>query len=259
MIGALTFPTLKDLFGHDKVEEAIERIKMFEPPEGYYLADSGGKDSSVVLALTKMSGVNFDAHYSVTTIDPPELVRFIRKYHPETKFEYPSIPFFKRLVEKGFPMRVHRWCCAEYKETGGTGRRVMTGIRKQESLKRSGRKLVEQCLKDKSKTYVNPIIDWSTSDIWIFIRHSKTPYCPLYDEGFKRLGCVLCPMSSNRRIQAARWPKMTKAWFRAFEKYYEKNKHLPSNQRWKSVNELFNWWLSDERYRINPDQTVMFE
>jgi phosphoadenosine phosphosulfate reductase len=39
---------MKDLFGHDKVEEAIERIKMFEPPEGYYLADSGGKDSSVI-------------------------------------------------------------------------------------------------------------------------------------------------------------------------------------------------------------------
>ncbi len=47
---------MKDLFGRDKVREAIERIRMFEPVEGYYLADSGGKDSSTVLFLTKMAG-----------------------------------------------------------------------------------------------------------------------------------------------------------------------------------------------------------
>jgi phosphoadenosine phosphosulfate reductase len=76
---------LKDLFGHDKVEEAIERIKMFEPPEGYYFADSGGKDSSVVRELLLTSGCKFDAHYSVTTIDPPELIYFLRQHHSDTK------------------------------------------------------------------------------------------------------------------------------------------------------------------------------
>jgi hypothetical protein len=50
----------RDLFGqkHDKVETAIKRFKTFEPAEGYYLADSGGKDSTVVRALPVMENPN---------------------------------------------------------------------------------------------------------------------------------------------------------------------------------------------------------
>jgi phosphoadenosine phosphosulfate reductase len=65
----------------DKVAMAIERMKAFEPPEGYYLAYSGGKDSDTILALAKMAGVKFDAHYHLTTVDPPELVYHVRR-HP---------------------------------------------------------------------------------------------------------------------------------------------------------------------------------
>ena len=69
----------------DKVETAIERIKMFEPKEGYYLAFSGGKDSIVVKELMNMAGVKYDAHYNNTTVDPPELISYIRKYHNKIK------------------------------------------------------------------------------------------------------------------------------------------------------------------------------
>ena len=57
----------KDLFGtvRDKVKIAQERLKAFEPSEGYYVADSGGKDSACVLALCKMAGVRFDSHYNI--------------------------------------------------------------------------------------------------------------------------------------------------------------------------------------------------
>lgn len=62
-----------NLFGTtDKVQKAIDRLRMFEPPEGYYLAFSGGKDSQTIYHLTKMAGVKFDAHYNHTTVDPPE-------------------------------------------------------------------------------------------------------------------------------------------------------------------------------------------
>ena len=251
---------MKDLFGHDKVEEAIERLKMFEPAEGYYLADSGGKDSSVVLALSKMSNVKFDAHYNVTTIDPPELIYFIRKFHPDTKWERNEKPFLVRLLEKGFPLRTKRWCCAEYKERGGSGRRVITGIRAEESQKRAGRKMVEQCYKDSSKTYINPIIDWTYLDIWQFIREYKIPYCSLYDEGFKRIGCVMCCYNYNRDIEAERWPRMKQAFIRAFVKLYEKNKSRESYARWKNGEEMFRWWISkNSQGKGDPDQTVMFE
>lgn len=71
------------LFGvRDKVKIAIDRLQAFEPPEGYYLAFSGGKDSQCIYHLAKEAGVKFDAHYNLTTADPPELVWFIKKITP---------------------------------------------------------------------------------------------------------------------------------------------------------------------------------
>ena len=72
------------LFGtENKVELSITVLRSFEPAEGYYLAFSGGKDSVVVKALCDMAGVKYDAHYSVTSVDPPELVWFIKEYYPD--------------------------------------------------------------------------------------------------------------------------------------------------------------------------------
>ena len=129
----------RDLFGkkHDRVETAIKRFKTFEPAEGYYLADSGGKDSTAVRALARMAGVRFDSHYNVTTIDPPALVRFIREKHQETIFERPELSMRELIVRKQFPpTRIQRYCCAELKEAKGAGRVVVTGVRWAESARR---------------------------------------------------------------------------------------------------------------------------
>jgi len=243
----------------DKVAISVDRIKSFEPLDGYYLAFSGGKDSVVLKALTLMAGVKFDAHYSVTTIDPPELVRFIRSNHPDVIWERPAKPFLSRLVEKGFPLRKQRWCCSEFKEKGGHGRFVLTGIRKAESFKRSSRKMIETCFKDLSKKYLNPIFDWSDAEVWEFIRGHNIPYCSLYDEGFKRIGCVMCPMNYWRKREAERWPGFKHSFLLAFRKLYERAKERPSFQRWKSGDEVFEWWLGKNNYREGTDQGVLFE
>ena len=60
-----------NIYGADKVRVAIDRLRAFEPKEGYYLCFSGGKDSSVIKALADMAGVAYDAHYNCTGIDPP--------------------------------------------------------------------------------------------------------------------------------------------------------------------------------------------
>jgi len=248
------------LFGRiDMVQDAIELLRIHEPPEGYYGATSFGKDSITVMKLAEEAGVSVDWHYSVTTIDPPELIYFGRKYYPNVIWERPPKPFFTRMLEKGFPMRVHRWCCSEYKETGGKYRRVLTGIRREESVKRANRKAVEQCLKDPSKTYINPIINWKVGDVWEFIKSREMAYCSLYDEGFRRLGCVMCPYNRKRKKEADRWPKIKALWLNAFIKLYEKNKDRPSYQKFSSGEQMFQWWLSDKSYRGNPDQMVMFE
>jgi len=253
---------MKNLFGDNLVDEAIATLREYEPANGYYLAFSGGKDSIVLMALAEMAGVQFDAHYSVTTIDPPELVHFIRDHYPQVSFDRPEKPFLTRLVEKGFPLRWRRWCCHEYKESGGHKRVVLTGVRRAESVRRRSRKLVEACYRDLTRTYVNPIIDWQDADVWRFIRGHRLRYCTLYDEGFRRIGCILCPMNDRRWEEAQRWPGYIRAFRRAFNRLYERIKDRPSASRWRNGDEMFRWWVSPSAEvprKPVEGQTVMFE
>jgi len=242
----LTLYAIIDAIGiDDKIKVAIDRLKQYEPPEGYYLAFSGGKDSCVIKQLAIEAGVKFDAHYSVTTIDPPELVRFIRKHHPDVIFERPEVPFLKKLQTKGFPLRQKRWCCELYKENGGNGRTVITGIRWEESARRRSWDIRTET---KKKVLVNPIIDWDSDDVWTFIRHRRLPYCELYNQGSHRLGCLLCPFKSTRERlkELERYPGYDKAFRWAFRKLWElgQSDNRKWKDRWKSGDEMFDWWIS---------------
>lgn len=262
-----------NIFGKDKVEVAIERFKTFEPPEGYYVAFSGGKDSSVILELAKMSGVKFDAHYTLTSVDPPELVQFIKREHPEVDIEIPRYPdnykneklrgkqitMWNLIPEKKMPpTRIVRYCCKELKESRGEGRFVVTGVRWQESSKRASRggmelakrkthrmenfdpdnpsqELIHRC-PDYARRHLNPIIDWTTDEVWEFIHKYNVPYCKLYDEGYTRLGCIGCPMGSveKRLKEFERYPKYKQAYINAFDRMIqERNRggiQTPSNK-----------------------------
>lgn len=242
----------KNLFNKkNKIDIAIERMQTFVPPEGYYLAFSGGKDSVVIETLAKMAEIKYESHYNMTTIDPPEVIKFIRQNHPNVAFDKPRKPFLKLLEEKGFPMRQHRWCCEELKECNGSGRTIITGIRWAESHQRANRRIIESCYKDSTKKYVNPIIDWTTHEVWEFIRMFKVSYCSLYNEGFDRIGCLMCPMASTKKRvrDSERYPKYTKAYIRSFEIRYDylKSKNAESIKRWKSGEEMFWWWLKENK------------
>lgn len=126
-----------------KIKIAIDRIKSFEPKEGYYLAFSGGKDSQCIYHLAKMAGVKFDAHYNVTGIDPPEVVRFIKQHYSDVAMDIPKDKNGKRVTmwnlinhNKMPPTGLVRYCCSHLKERGGIGRYCITGVRWAESTKR---------------------------------------------------------------------------------------------------------------------------
>lgn len=143
-----------------KVNNAVSRIKAFEEiakhhaddgTQGYYLAFSGGKDSVVVKALLDLAGVEYDAHYNVTSVDPPELVRFIKTTYPDVTFDKPrysgnykneqyrdkQITMWNLIPQKLMPpTRLVRYCCAALKESGGDGRLTVTGVRWAESTNR---------------------------------------------------------------------------------------------------------------------------
>jgi len=252
------------LFGEvDKVAIAIKRLQMFEPPEGYYLAFSGGKDSIVIKKLADMAGVKYDAHYSVTTIDPPELIYFMREHHKDVIWDKPKMPFLKMMVKRGFPQRQRRWCCKEYKEGGGSGRLVVTGVRWAESAKRANRKMLEACYNDVTRKFLHPIIDWADTDVWEFIRKQNLPYCRLYDENWQRIGCLFCPNATNKekQLHAIRYPKFAKCFERAFQLLWEdrKAKGLKSVDRWESGKAMFDWWLVSRVKKEDKSQVRIFD
>ena len=245
--------------GLDRVQVALIRLKEFEPPEGYYLAFSGGKDSITLYDLAVKSGVKFDAHYSMPGIDPPELVRFIRDNYPNVKMHKPAISIFREVVKKGLPRRQARWCCEALKEQAGDNRRVVTGIRWAESSRRKQRKMLEICRTKSTKTFLHPLIDWEDEDVWEYIRNNNIKYCSLYDEGWKRLGCILCPMKSSGMAQKemARWPKTAEAWKRATIRLWERG--TEGTKKFPSGESLFDWWISRRSHNTDNAQCIMFE
>lgn len=130
------------MFGQSKVDLAIQRLQSFEPDGGYYLAFSGGKDSQCIYHLAKMANVVFDAHYSVTSVDPPELMRFIKQYYPDVIWDYPTYKgkrasMWSLIADHTMPpTRAVRYCCDVLKEQHGQGRVTVTGVRWAESSSR---------------------------------------------------------------------------------------------------------------------------
>lgn len=249
------------LFGEvDKVAIAIARIKEFEPPEGYWGATSFGKDSQVIMELSEMAGVKVEWHHALTTIDPPELIKFGKRNYPNVIIDKPKIPLLHLVPNKGFPMSRRRWCCELYKESSAKGRTILLGVRWEESQRRKSRKMVEICFKDPTKRYVNPIIDWTEKEVWQFLKSRGLESCELYLTQ-KRIGCIMCPLASveNRRKESERWPGMARAWKRAFQKLYDNRGHTEAYSRWKNADEMFNWWMSKQPGKGDPNQTIMFE
>jgi len=234
----------------DKVYQGIKVLQENEPPEGYYLAFSGGKDSVVIYDLAVKANVRFDAHYCVSPIDPPQIYQFIKEHYPDVQWDYHARGFWKLVVKKGLPLRQARWCCQIIKEAGGVGRTVIVGNRMAEGNKRRKQSFVEMT-RNGQKLYVRPILRFTNSEVWQYIQENNLPYCSLYDEGFTRIGCVLCPFSRDTERQEKYFPKTVANWKRACDRIVQERKARgyltkrgkPLKHRFETGDELYQWWV----------------
>ena len=256
----------------EKIAKSIANIQYYEhkaleldPVNGYFACNSYGKDSGCIMELLKMAKVKYKGRHALTTIDPPELIRFGRKRYPNTVEDRPKVPLLVRLVQKnnGPPTRISRWCCAEYKETKGTDMVKVFGVRAAESPRRSATWQTWQRWRNGKGFVLNPILYWSDDDVWKFHKLRSLPYCELYDQGFKRLGCVGCPMADQQRIKEfERWPGYERAWKHAITKFYNNWHGVPRNDgkpRWfdhenrkhpiRSAEDMWDWWMQIGNYK----------
>ena len=53
----------------------------------------------------------------------------------------------------------------------------------------------------------NPLADWTSGEVWNYIRERGVPYNPLHDRGFTSIGCQPCtrPVGPHQHERLGRW------------------------------------------------------
>lgn len=256
----------KMLYSIELLRKAEKIAMNYDKDDGFFLAFSGGKDSQALYHIAELGGVKFKAHMNLTSVDPPEVIRFVKKCYPDVELVKPKESIYSIAIRRKIlpTMRV-RWCCAEFKESAGAGKVTLIGIRHEESSRRARRNEVEissrkfsgtldgleeyrqeqkakearkkskkdgvnimnadqeqtlGCIHGKESLLISPIIHWTEKDVWEFLNQVvQVAHCELYDEGWRRLGCICCPMSSekHKRMEELRWPHVKRNWIKAIK------------------------------------------
>ena len=268
-------------------------LRLYKQP--LVITYSGGKDSDVLLHLAGRSGIPYEVLHSLTTADAPETVRHVLDTFRRLELagvecnidthkrpDGTNVTMWNLIPRKLMPpTRLVRYCCAELKEGGGKGRWIATGIRWAESAKRKNRGALEVLHRDiskrltlmndndesrmmmetcqlKGKRVVNPIIDWKDADVLGYAAVEKICMNPLYECGWKRVGCIGCPMAGkHRNTEFSRYPKIKAAYVRAFDRMLDERRRrgkMDGGVRFGETGEdVMHWWMEDG---VLPGQMV---
>lgn len=187
----------------------------------FVVSFSGGKDSQVLLDLVArvVPNTDFSVIYSDTGYELPtslELYEETKQFYTE---RYPKLAFYTAKNKQpilyywdnlGSPSRIHRWCCSvmksaplarKLKEISGGKKQphvlLFDGVRAEESASRSGRSRIGKNVKHNNMINVSPILDWNSTEIYLYILLYNLPFNKSYRKGLSRVGCILCPYSSG--------------------------------------------------------------
>ena len=210
-----------DVMPLSKAEELGKAPILNSRIEMFISSFSGGKDSQVVLDLVTrvIPSEDLQVIYSDTGYELPPSLVYYKEIESYYKSQYPDLNFYLSKNHQdvlyywdkmGAPSRMHRWCCGVMKtaplyrllkKINGTGKQpnvlAFEGVRAEESEKRSEYERVGIGVKHNNVLNVRPIFEWSTTEVYLYILLHKLPMNSAYRNGVSRVGCSICPFSSE--------------------------------------------------------------
>ena len=201
------------------VKKIVKEYEKFKKKlDIFHVAFSGGKDSAVLLDLVKkaLPVGSFVVIFGDTGMEFPDTYKIVEQVRKQCESD--GTPFY--IARSHFdpqdswklfgpPARVLRWCCSVHKSTPQTLKmREITGkdnyigmdfvgVRAHESLTRSKYDYENFGKKQKGQYSYNPILEWTSAEIWLYIFANKVIINEAYKKGNSRAGCLFCPMGGG--------------------------------------------------------------
>ena len=183
-------------FGNPEGLVILDMMHRIEPTSRVYVLDTGRLHQATYDLIDRVRE-RYEKSVEVVFPDAPAVEQMVREN---------GMNLFYESLEK------RKLCCrlrkvepnaAFLSELDGH----VTGLRRQQNVTRTDAPKVE--VDARSLVKINPLVDWSSDDVWTYVRANSIPVNRLHTEGFPSVGCAPC----TRAIKVGEDPRAGRWWW----------------------------------------------